>query len=78
MSAKMMIAPALLAAALPFAALADSAASKALVLEALENTLLAGNADAVEQYFAEDYIQHNPDFPDGIDGRVRAKGGDRV
>ena len=56
-------------ATLPFAALADSDASRALVLEALEATLLAGNADAVDQYFAEDYIQHNPDFPDGIEGQ---------
>lgn len=58
-----------LAALMPIAALADSAANKALVLEALENTLLAGNVDAVDQYFAEDYIQHNPMFPDGIDGQ---------
>ena len=56
-------------ATLPFAALADSDASRGLVLEALEATLLAGNADAVDQYFAEDYIQHNPDFPDGIEGQ---------
>ncbi|MEM6914347.1 MAG: nuclear transport factor 2 family protein, partial [Pseudomonadota bacterium] len=56
-------------ATLPFAALADSDESRALVLEALEATLLAGNTDAVDQYFAEDYIQHNPDFPDGIEGQ---------
>ncbi|MEO0485873.1 MAG: nuclear transport factor 2 family protein [Pseudomonadota bacterium] len=51
------------------AAAADSAASKALVLEALEATLLSGNVDAVEQYFAPDYIQHNPNFANGVDGQ---------
>ena len=56
-------------ATLPLTAFADSDESRALVLEALEATLLAGNADAVDQYFAEDYIQHNPDFPDGIEGQ---------
>jgi len=51
------------------AVMADSATNKAFVLEALEATLLSGNVDAVEQYFAPDYIQHNPDFPNGIDGQ---------
>ena len=48
---------------------ADSATNKALVLEALEATLLSGNVDAVDQYFAKDYIQHNPDFANGVDGQ---------
>ncbi|MEM9434161.1 MAG: nuclear transport factor 2 family protein [Pseudomonadota bacterium] len=59
----------LAAISLPTFALADNAANKAFVLEALENTLLAGDTDAVETYFEEDYIQHNPMFPDGIDGQ---------
>ncbi|WP_136440691.1 nuclear transport factor 2 family protein [Pacificoceanicola onchidii] len=78
MSLKTLLVSTALCAAVPFAALADSAASKALVLEALEATLLSGNADAVDQYYAEDYIQHNPDFPDGIEGQkavVAAVGG---
>lgn len=50
-------------------AFADSAESKALVLEALNATLLSGNVDAVEQYFATDYIQHNPTFANGIDAQ---------
>jgi len=54
---------------LPLAASADSAESKALVLEALNATLLAGNPDAVDQYFAPDYIQHNPMFANGIEGQ---------
>ncbi|MEO0357536.1 MAG: nuclear transport factor 2 family protein [Pseudomonadota bacterium] len=58
-----------IAALAPAITLADSAASKALVLDAMENTLLSGNVAAVDQYYAEDYIQHNPTFPDGIDGQ---------
>ncbi|MEM9263358.1 MAG: nuclear transport factor 2 family protein, partial [Pseudomonadota bacterium] len=78
MSVRTLIAATTAATLIPFTAFADSAASKALVLEALENTLLSGNADAVAQYYAEDYIQHNPDFPDGIEGQkavVAAVGG---
>lgn len=57
-------------ATMPFAALAnDSAANKAFVLEALQATLLSGNIEAVDQYFAPDYIQHNPMFPSGVDGQ---------
>ena len=51
------------------ALMADSAANKAFVLEALEATLLTGNVEAVDQYFAPDYIQHNPMFPNGIEGQ---------
>lgn len=47
---------------------ADSATSKAFVLEAMEATVLSGNVDAVGAYFAPDFIQHNPSFPNGIEG----------
>lgn len=58
------------AAMVPLAALADTTAdNKAFVLDALKNTLLAGDVDAVDQYFAKDYIQHNPDFPGGVEGQ---------
>ncbi|SIO07227.1 nuclear transport factor 2 family protein [Vannielia litorea] len=63
------LASATLVTALPFTALADSAENKALVLEALENTLLAGNVEAVDQYFAEDIIQHNEMFASGIEAQ---------
>lgn len=69
MTFKTLIATVATAALLPLSAAADSTESKALVLEALNATLLAGNVDAVEQYFAPDYIQHNPMFADGIDGQ---------
>lgn len=51
------------------ALMADSATKKAFVLEALEATLLSGNVEAVDQYFAPDYIQHNPMFPNGVEGQ---------
>lgn len=51
--------------ALPFGAMADT---KATAIEALSNTLGAGNADVVDQYFGPEYIQHNPMVPNGPDG----------
>lgn len=63
------LASAAIVASLPLTALADSAENKAFVLEALENTLLAGNVDAVDQYFAEDIIQHNEMFANGIEAQ---------
>ncbi|WP_323766971.1 nuclear transport factor 2 family protein [Marinovum sp.] len=69
MKLKTLLTSAALVATLPFAALADSAENKARVLEALENTLLAGNVDAVDQYFAEDIIQHNDMFANGIEAQ---------
>ena len=58
------------AAGLPLAASAnDSAASKALVLEALQTLMLDGNVEAVSEYYAADSIQHNPMFANGIDAQ---------
>jgi predicted SnoaL-like aldol condensation-catalyzing enzyme len=74
MKLKSLLASVAVIATLPVAVLADSADSKALVLEALENTLLAGDVDAVDQYFATDIIQHNPDFANGIDAQKRIVG----
>lgn len=54
---------------LPFGALADSASSKALVMEALNEALVKGNPDVVPQYWAEDYIQHNPGFANGLEAQ---------
>ncbi|UYV38089.1 nuclear transport factor 2 family protein [Rhodobacteraceae bacterium D3-12] len=64
-----LFAPVAIAATLPFTALADSADTKAFVLEALKNTLLAGNVAAVDQYFAKDIIQHNEMFANGIEAQ---------
>ena len=67
---------------LPFSALAaDNATNKAFVIEALTETLVKGNADAVDTYFDPSYIQHNPDVPNGTDAfkgmvsAVKANGG---
>ena len=54
---------------LPNIASADSVENKALVLEALEATLLSGNVEAVPKYFGPDYIQHNPNFANGIEAQ---------
>ncbi|MEM6387079.1 MAG: nuclear transport factor 2 family protein, partial [Pseudomonadota bacterium] len=35
------------------------------VVEALTNTLMAGDADSVTDYFSPDYINHNPSVADG-------------
>lgn len=45
------------------------ARNKAFVLESLQETLLKGDPDAVNLYFAAYMIQHNPDIPDGIEAR---------
>lgn len=69
MRSTQLIASAAMIAALPLTALADSATNKAFVVEALENTLLKGDVDAVDRYFAEDIIQHNEMFANGIDAQ---------
>jgi len=69
MNLKALLASAAILTTLPFASFADSASNKALVLKALENTLLAGDVDAVDQYFATDIIQHNPMFANGIEAQ---------
>jgi len=69
MTMKTLMATAAIAVALPFTAIADSAENKAFVLEALENTLLSGDVEAVDQYFATDIIQHNEMFANGIEAQ---------
>ncbi len=56
-------------ASLPFGALADSAANKAFVMEALNKALAKGNPDVVPKYWTQDYIQHNPGFANGIEAQ---------
>jgi predicted SnoaL-like aldol condensation-catalyzing enzyme len=50
-------------------AIADSADTKAFVLEALNEALTKGNVEAVDTYWAENHIQHNEMFGDGIDAQ---------
>lgn len=69
MKLKSLIASVAVAAVLPLTVLADTTAdNKALAIEALTATLGAGNPDAVDQYFGPEYIQHNPDVPNGTEG----------
>ncbi len=39
----------------------------AFVVEALNNTLMAGNASAIPDYFSPGYINHNPGVADGLE-----------
>ncbi|WP_323771708.1 nuclear transport factor 2 family protein [Antarctobacter sp.] len=74
MTLKKLFASAAIVATLPFAGQADSAENKTFVLEALENTLLAGDVAAVDQYFAKDIIQHNEMFANGIEAQKEVVG----
>ncbi len=67
MTFKTTLLSAAVAALMPIAALADTAANKAFVIEAMTETLLNGNVDAVDTYFAPTYIQHNPDVASGTE-----------
>lgn len=70
MTYKSLLATATLAA-LPFTAFADdSAANKALVMEALQTLMLDGNVAAVSEYYADDVIQHNDMFANGIEAQT--------
>lgn len=67
MTFKTTLLSAAVAALMPIAAIADTAANKAFVIEAMTETLVKGNVDAVDTYFAPTYIQHNPDVPSGAE-----------
>lgn len=54
------------AVALALPAAADVAANKDTVLTALGEVFGKGNAAAVDTYFADPYIQHNPMMPSGV------------
>jgi predicted SnoaL-like aldol condensation-catalyzing enzyme len=45
-------------------------ANKQLARAAFDKVLIAGEFDAAEQFFRDDYIQHNPDVPTGRAGLV--------
>lgn len=68
MSLKSSIMAAIAVSVMPLAAFAsDTAANKAFVIEAMTETLVNGNVDAVDKYFAPTYIQHNPDVSSGTE-----------
>ena len=45
-----------------------------LVREAMTALFINGDVTAVERFWAPDYIQHNPQLPDGRDGLAAAMG----
>ncbi len=49
------------------AALADVEANKQIVIDGMTNAFVRGNIDAVDDYFADPYIQHNPLAASGVD-----------
>lgn len=49
------------------AALADTAANKQIVIDGMTNAFMQGNVEAVDTYFADPYIQHNPLAASGVD-----------
>ncbi len=51
------------------AANADTDASRALVMLALQEALVKANPEVVPQYWSEDYIQHNPDMANGMEAQ---------
>ena len=66
--------PALLAgvvllAAISRAAAADDAANKQLVRDYIENAINKHHPEIVGDYFAADYIEHNPRLPVGLAGK---------
>lgn len=71
---KPMIAAAAVSVAFAGTASADSAESKALVLEAMEATILAGDPSRVPEFYAPGYIQHNPDFANGLEAQMGVVG----
>jgi len=58
---------ALAAALAATSANADTAANKELVIKGLTEVLIQGNAEAVDTYFADPYIQHNPMAASGVE-----------
>lgn len=49
------------------AAWADTAANKQIVIDGMTNAFVRGNVEAVDTYFADPYIQHNPLAASGVD-----------
>ncbi|WP_375280111.1 nuclear transport factor 2 family protein [Pseudooctadecabacter sp.] len=48
------------------AALADPQTNKQIVIDGMTNAFIRGNIDAVDDYFADPYIQHNPSAGSGV------------
>ncbi len=64
---KSVLAGAALAAALSSSAFAGSAENRELVVKAVNGLFVNHDPKVVEEYWSEDYKQHNPQFPNGRD-----------
>jgi predicted ester cyclase len=58
----------LLAAAIPIAA-ADVDSNKQLIRDYIQNAINLRLPEAADRYFANDFIEHNPNLPSGISGK---------
>ena len=48
--------------------MSDTAANKALVVKAITELLIDGDASAIDRYWGDPSINHNPQTPNGRDG----------
>ncbi len=48
--------------------MSDTAENKALVVRAITELFIDGDASAIDRYWGEPYINHNPQTPNGRDG----------
>jgi predicted SnoaL-like aldol condensation-catalyzing enzyme len=48
--------------------MSDPAANKALVVKAITELFTGGDASAIDRYWSDPYINHNPQTPNGKDG----------
>ena len=48
--------------------MSDAAANKALVMKAATELFADGDVSALDRYWTDSFIQHNPQVPDGTDG----------
>jgi predicted SnoaL-like aldol condensation-catalyzing enzyme len=48
--------------------MSDTAANKALVVKAITELFIDGDASAIDRYWGDPYINHNPQTPNGRDG----------
>ena len=51
----------------PIDDIASGEYARSIVLPAVQGLFIDKDVSAIEKYFAEDYIQHNPFFPSGRD-----------
>jgi|SRR5579863_7061518 len=65
------IAGVLLFKAVTPAAASDLNANKQLVRDYIENVMNKHQADAAGNYFADDYVEHNPRLPPGLAGKKK-------